>query len=162
MKRISPCLWFDNQADEAAKFYVSIFKNSKVGKIAHYDAASSKASGQPEGSVMTVAFELDGTEFLGLNGGPQFKFSEATSFIIYCESQREVDDFWEKLSKGGQPLGCGWVKDRFGLCWQVTPTVLPQLLTDKDSAKASRVMQAMLQMTKIDIEKLQEAAKGKK
>lgn len=161
MQKVSVCLWFDDKAEEAANFYVSVFKNGRLGRIARYGAAGSEAAGRQRGSVMTVEFELFGQQFLGLNGGPDFKFSEATSLIVNCASQREVDEFWEKLAKGGQELPCGWVKDKYGLAWQITPTVLPELLHDKDAAKAERVMKAMLQMKKIDIEKLQEAARGR-
>ncbi len=161
MQKISICLWFDDKAEEAANFYVSVFKNGRLGRIARYGASGSEAARRPQGSVMTVEFELFGQQFLGLNGGPEFRFSEATSLIVNCASQREVDEFWEKLAKGGQELPCGWVKDKYGVPWQITPTVLPELLHDKDAAKAERVMKAMLQMKKIDIEKLQEAARGK-
>jgi predicted 3-demethylubiquinone-9 3-methyltransferase (glyoxalase superfamily) len=160
MQKISPCLWFDDQAEEAAKFYVSIFKNSKMGNISHYDEASAKASGRPKGSVLVVTFTLNGQEFMGLNGGPVFKFSEAISFVVNCESQEEVDTMWKKLSKGGQEGPCGWLKDKFGVSWQVTPTILDKMLRDKDAAKSQRVMQAMLQMKKIDIASLQRAYDG--
>ncbi|HKO45530.1 MAG TPA: VOC family protein [Pyrinomonadaceae bacterium] len=159
--KITPCLWFDGKAEEAAKFYVSVFKNSKINNIARYGDAGSEVSGQPEGSVMTVEFELDGQEFLGLNGGPNFKFTEAVSFIINCDSQEEVDRFWTTLTEnGGAESQCGWLKDKFGLSWQVTPTVLTELMKSKDRAKAERVMKAMLQMKKIDIATLEKAARG--
>lgn len=159
--KITPCLWFDGKAEEAANFYVSLFKNSKIGDVSRYGDAGSDASGQPEGAVMTVGFEIDGQEFLGLNGGPHFKFNEAVSFIISCDSQEEVDRFWEKLTEnGGAESQCGWCKDKYGLSWQVTPTVLQELLKDKDRAKAERVMKAMLQMKKIDIATLKKAAEG--
>jgi len=161
MHRINPCLWFDSQAEEAAKFYVSIFRNSRIGKIARYGDSGADASGQPKGSVMTVSFELDGQEFLALNGGPHFKFSEAISLVVNCETQKEVDDFWEKLSKGGQTQQCGWLKDKYGLSWQIVPTVLPELVTHKDPAKSERVMAALMKMTKLDIEQLKQAAEGK-
>jgi len=143
-------LWFDKQAEEAANFYTSIFKNSKVGKVTRY------GEGGPghKGSVMTVAFELDGQDFVALNGGPVFKFTEAVSFVVNCESQKEVDHFWEKLSAGGEEVQCGWLKDKFGLSWQVVPTVLSEMLQDKDAQKAKRVMAAMLKMKKIDIAEL--------
>ena len=161
MQKITPFLWFDNQAEEAAKFYTSIFKNSKIGKIARYDEAGEKASGRPKGSVMTVEFQLEGQEFVALNGGPHFKFTEAISFVVNCETQEEVDYYWEKLSAGGKEVQCGWLKDKYGLSWQIVPTVLGELLSDKDAAKSQRVMQAMLKMVKLDIKKLKEAAKQK-
>jgi len=158
MHRINPCLWFDSQAEEAAKFYVSIFKNSKIGKIARYGDSGADASGQPKGSVLTVSFQLDGQEFLALNGGPHFKFSEAISFVVNCESQKEVDEYWDKLSQGGATQQCGWLKDKYGLSWQIVPTVLPELLTHKDPAKSERVMAALMKMKKLDIEQLKQAA----
>lgn len=162
MQKLNVCLWFDNKAEEAANFYVSTFKNGRLGRINRYSEAASEAAGRPQGSVMTVEFELFGQKFLGLNGGPEFKFTEAISIIVNCESQREVDDLWTALTKGGgQELPCGWLKDKYGVAWQITPTALPELLHDKDAAKAERVMKAMLQMKKIDIEKLQDAARGK-
>src|SRR5881227_260971 len=148
MQKITPFLWFDNQAEEAANFYVSVFKNSKVKGMTHY--TGEEPSGK-KGSVMTVSFNLDGQDFVALNGGPQFKFTEAVSFVANCETQQEVDDLWEKLSAGGERSRCGWLKDKFGLSWQVVPTVLGQLLQDKDTAKSRRVMEAMLQMDKLDI-----------
>lgn len=162
MHRINPCLWFDSQAEEAAKFYVSIFKNSRIGTIARYGDSGAEASGQPKGSVLTVSFQLDGQEFLALNGGPHFKFSEAISFVVNCETQKEVDEYWEKLSQGGAIQQCGWLKDKYGLSWQIVPTVLPELLTDKDPAKSERVMAALMKMKKLDIEQLKQAAQGKK
>jgi predicted 3-demethylubiquinone-9 3-methyltransferase (glyoxalase superfamily) len=158
MQKITPFLWFDHQAEEAVNYYISIFKNSKIGAITRYDAAAAEASGRPEGSVMTAEFTLEGQNFVALNGGPHFKFTEAISFVVNCDSQEEVDRFWEKLSDGGEESQCGWLKDRFGLSWQVTPTILTELLKDEDAAKAKRVMQAMLQMKKIDIETLKQAA----
>ena len=155
--RISPCLWFDGEAEEAAKFYVSVFPNSKIGRISRYGDAGPG----PKGSVMTVAFTLDGQEFIGLNGGPQFKFTEAVSFTVYCDTQKEVDSYWAKLTAGGgKEVQCGWVKDRFGLSWQIVPTVLPKLAADKDPKKVERVMQAMLQMKKLDIAALKAAARS--
>ena len=155
MQKITPFLWFDNQAEEAMLFYTSIFKNSKAGSVTRYGDGAP----MPKGTVMTASFELEGTQFTALNGGPLFKFTEAVSFWISCTSQEEVDYYWEKLiAGGGQPSQCGWLKDRYGLSWQVVPTVLIELLADKDRAKANRVMQAMLAMKKIDIRKLQEAA----
>jgi predicted 3-demethylubiquinone-9 3-methyltransferase (glyoxalase superfamily) len=156
-QKITPFLWFNDQAEEAAKFYISIFKNSKIGAITRYDEQAAKATGQPPGSVMTVAFHLEGLEFLALNGGPHFKFTEAVSFVVNCEDQKEVDFFWSKLSAGGEESQCGWVKDKFGLSWQVVPTVLIEMLADKDAAKVKRVTNAMLQMGKIDIATLQKA-----
>jgi predicted 3-demethylubiquinone-9 3-methyltransferase (glyoxalase superfamily) len=157
MQRISPCLWFDDQAEEAARHYTSIFPNSRVLKIARYGEAGAKAAGRPVGSAMTVEFELDGHRFVGLNGGPVFKFSEATSFIVHCSTQKEVDDYWVKLSEGGEEGPCGWLKDRFGLSWQIVPKALMEMLQDKDPGKAERVMGAMLQMKKIEIEPLVDA-----
>src|SRR2546425_9204479 len=161
MQKIAPCLWFDNQAEEAVNFYVSIFKNSKIGSIARYEEEAAKASGRPKGSVMTVVFELDGQEFMALNGGPQFKFTEAISLVVNCETQEEVDHFWEKLSAGGQEVQCGWLKDRFGVSWQIVPTVLGEMLQDKDAEKSRRVMAAMLKMKKIDVEALKKAYEGR-
>ena len=154
--RISPCLWFDGEAEEAAKFYVSVFPNSKIGRISRYGDAGPG----PKGGVMTVAFTLDGQEFIGLNGGPQFKFTEAVSFTVYCDTQKEVDSYWTKLTAGGgKEVQCGWVKDRFGLSWQIVPSVLPKLVADKDPKKVERVMRAMLQMKKLDIATLKAAAR---
>ena len=158
MQKITPFLWFDNQAEEAVKFYTSIFKNSRIGKIARYDKAGEKVAGRPAGSVMTVEFELEGQEFVALNGGPVFKFTEAISFVVSCKTQEEVDRYWKKLSAGGQEVQCGWLKDKFGLSWQVTPTILGKLMADQDPEKAKRVMETMLQMDKLDIEPLQRAA----
>ena len=156
-QKITPFLWFDTHAEEAVKFYTSIFKNSKIGNTTRYDEEGAKVSGRPKGSVMTIDFELAGQEFTALNGGPLFKFTEAVSFVVNCETQREVDDFWEKLSAGGEKSQCGWLKDKYGLSWQVVPTVLIDYLQDKDPAKAKRVMHAMLQMSKLDIAKLKKA-----
>ena len=156
MQKITPFLWFDTQGEEAAKFYISIFRNSKITGTTRYG----EAGPGPKGSVMTVAFNLDGQDFVALNGGPQFKFTEAVSFVANCETQQEVDDLWERLSAGGQRSRCGWLKDKFGLSWQVVPTVLGQLLQDKDPAKSRRVMEAMLQMDKLDIRKLKQAHAG--
>jgi predicted 3-demethylubiquinone-9 3-methyltransferase (glyoxalase superfamily) len=160
MQKITPFLWFDKQAEEAVRFYASIFKNSKVGKSTHYDDESAKAAGMPKGTVMTVAFELEGQEFVAINGGPHFKFTEAISFVINCESQEEVDYYWEKLGEGGDPNAqmCGWLKDRFGLSWQVVPTILSKLLEQQESHKSQRVTRALLQMKKLDIQKLKQAA----
>ena len=152
-QKITPFLWFDGNAEEAAKFYVSVFKDSKIVTTARYGDAGPG----PKGSVMTASFELDGVQFTALNGGPHFKFTEAVSFQVDCADQSEVDWFWEQLSQGGEKGQCGWLKDRFGLSWQVVPRILPELASDPDPEKADRVMQAMMQMTRIDIAKLREA-----
>jgi len=158
-KKINPFLWFDSEAEEAAKFYVGIFKNSKIGKIARYPKEAAEKIGRAPGSVMTVEFTLDRVEFVALNGGPQFKFTEAVSFSVNCETQEEIDYFWEKLSADGGSTGpCGWLKDKFGLSWQVNPVVLGDMLSDPDKAKAERVMNAMMEMDKIDIAALKIAA----
>ena len=159
IQRITPFLWFDDQAEEAAAFYTSIFKNSKITGTSRYGKQGAAVSGRPAGSVMTVTFELDGQEFVALNGGPLFKFTEAVSFVVRCESQDEVDYYWEKLSEGGDPKArqCGWLKDKYGVSWQVVPRVLDELLTDPDPEKSERAMKAMLQMIKIDIEALKRA-----
>jgi predicted 3-demethylubiquinone-9 3-methyltransferase (glyoxalase superfamily) len=156
MQKITPFLWFDDQAEEAAQLYTSLFDNSKIGNIARYGEAG---PGEP-GSVMTVQFELDGQKFVGLNGGPAHQFTEAVSFVVNCETQDEVDDLWAKLSDGGEEGACGWLKDRFGLSWQIVPTALPLLLTDPDRDKANRAMQAMMGMKKIEIAELERAAEG--
>jgi predicted 3-demethylubiquinone-9 3-methyltransferase (glyoxalase superfamily) len=162
MEKITPFLWFDHQAEEAAKFYTSVFENSKVGKILRYDEAAAKAAGGPVGSVLTIEFEIGGQKFTALNGGPEFKFNEAISFVVNCDTQEEVDYFWEKLSAdGGQESQCGWLKDKFGVSWQIVPTILIEMLQDKDSEKSERVMKAMLQMQKIDIKTLKEAYERK-
>src|SRR5712691_859138 len=158
MKKINPFLWFDSEAEQAAKFYVGIFKNSKIGKITRYGEDGPR----PKGSVMTVEFTLDRVEFVALNGGPHFKFTEAISFSVNCEEQDEIDYFWEKLSADGGSTGpCGWLKDKFGLSWQVNPVVLGDMLADQDAAKSQRVMAAMLEMSKFDIAKLQAAYAGR-
>jgi predicted 3-demethylubiquinone-9 3-methyltransferase (glyoxalase superfamily) len=160
MQKINPFLWFDTQAEEAAKFYVSIFKNSKIDKITYYPKEAAEKIGRDPRSVMTVEFTLDGTQFVALNGGPNFKFTEATSFVVYADTQDEIDYFWEKLTgDGGEPGPCSWLKDKYGLSWQVQPRLLIELLGDKDKAKAERVMNAMMEMTKIDIAALERAAK---
>jgi predicted 3-demethylubiquinone-9 3-methyltransferase (glyoxalase superfamily) len=161
MQKIAPFLWFDNQAEEAAKFYTSIFKNSKITDTALYGEAGAKVSGRAKGSVMTVSFELDGQEFTALNGGPLFKFTEAVSFVVNCKTQKEVDELWEKLSAGGEKSQCGWLKDKYGLSWQIVPTILTEMLEDKDPKRSERVMQAMLKMAKLDIETLKHAYQGK-
>ncbi len=153
MQKIIPFLWFDGKAEEAANFYVSLFKNSRIVNIARYGDAGPG----PKGTAMSATFELAGQRFIALNAGPQFKFSEAISFFINCETQQEVDDLWEKLSAGGQKSKCGWLKDKYGLSWQVIPTALGDMLHDKDPEKSQRVMQAMLQMDKIDIARLKQA-----
>jgi predicted 3-demethylubiquinone-9 3-methyltransferase (glyoxalase superfamily) len=162
VRRIAPCLWFDDQAEEAARFYTSVFSNSKIGTIARYGEAGQEIHGRPAGSVMTVAFELDGQPFTALNGGPVFKFNEAISFQVMCETQEEVDDYWEKLSAGGDEKAqqCGWLKDPFGVSWQVVPEVVTQLVSDPDSEKSQRAMQALLQMKKLDIAELERAYAG--
>lgn len=156
MQKITPFLWFEDQAEEAMNFYVSIFKNSSIGRVTRYGEAG---PGKP-GSVMSATFVLDGEEFFALNGGPQFKFTPAISFFVNCETQAEVDDLWEKLSAGGREDRCGWLQDKFGLSWQIVPSILGRLLGDKDRAKAGRAMQAMLQMKKLDIAALQRAFDG--
>ena len=161
LQRITPFLWFDTQAEEALKFYTSVFKNSRILGTTRYDEAAAKAAGRPVGSVLTVAFELDGQRFTALNGGPVFKFTEAISFVVHCETQAEVDHFWDRLSDGGQEVQCGWLKDRFGVSWQIVPTVLPEMLLDKDPEKAKRVMAAMLKMTKLSIDGLTRAYEGR-
>lgn len=156
MQKITPFLWFDDQAEEAMNHYVSIFKNSKVGRVTRYGDAGPG----PKGGVMTASFALEGHEFTALNGGPHFRFTEAISFSVDCKTQAEVDELWEKLSEGGEKGQCGWLKDKFGLSWQIIPTVLTELLGDTDPQKSKRVMEAMLQMTKIDIAKLKQAYEG--
>jgi predicted 3-demethylubiquinone-9 3-methyltransferase (glyoxalase superfamily) len=158
MQKITPFLWFDNQAEEAVNFYLSIFKNSKIVNIARYGEDAAKVSGRPKGSVMTIAFQIDGQEFVALNGGPVFTFSPAISFVVNCANQEEVDRLWGQLSAGGEQQQCGWLKDKYGVTWQIVPAALGELLGDPDAAKAQRVMQAMLQMTKIDIGVLKQAA----
>src|SRR5229473_847360 len=157
MQKITPFLWFDDKAEEAVNFYLSIFKNSKIGTIARYGKEAAELSGRREGTVMTVTFQLDGHEFMALNGGPLFKFTEAVSFLVNCETQQEVDDLWEKLSQGGKGGRCGWLKDKYGLSWQIVPTVLGKLMQDKDAEKAKRVMNAVLQMERLDINRLKQA-----
>jgi len=153
VQKITPFLWFDQQAEEAARFYTSIFPNSKIVKVVRYG----EAGPGPAGSAMTVEFQLDGQTFVGLNGGPVFKFTEAISFVVNCETQEEVDVYWDKLSEGGTPVQCAWLKDKFGLSWQIVPTILPKLLADPDPRKSQRVMKAMLAMKKIDINGLKQA-----
>ena len=157
--KISACLWFDHEAEEAARFYTGVFKNSKITAVSRYGEAGREVHGQPAGKVLTVAFELDGQPYTALNGGPQFKFNEAVSFQVPCKTQEEVDYYWEKLSAGGDPNAqqCGWLKDRFGLSWQVFPAALVDMLQDKDRKRADRVMAAMLQMKKMDLQGLERA-----
>jgi len=161
-KRMTPFLWFDQKAEEAALFYTSIFKSSKITAISRYGEAGKEIHGRPPGSVMTVSFELDGQSFTALNGGPAFQFNEAISFQIECETQAEVDFYWERLSEGGDPKAqqCGWLKDKFGLSWQVVPAMLPALLSDPDETKSQRAFQAMLQMKKLDIAALERSFAG--
>ena len=159
LQRITPFLWFDSQAEEAAKFYVSIFKNSKILTIARYGKAGAEASGRPNGSVMTVKFVLDGQEFVALNGGPHFKLNEAISFVVNCETQKEIDEFWEKLSQGGQTDQCGWLKDKFGVSWQVIPDSLGEMMMHPESGNSEAVMEAVLKMGKLDIRTLERAYK---
>jgi predicted 3-demethylubiquinone-9 3-methyltransferase (glyoxalase superfamily) len=162
IQKITPCLWFDDQAEEAAKFYTGIFKNSKINQVSRYGEAGREAHGKPPGTVMTVEFELEGQAFTALNGGPIFKFNEALSLQINCETQAEVDHYWEKLTAGGDVNAqqCGWLKDRYGLSWQVVPRVLIEMMTDPDTKKSGRVMEAMLQMKKIDIAGVKRAYAG--
>jgi predicted 3-demethylubiquinone-9 3-methyltransferase (glyoxalase superfamily) len=157
MQKITPFLWFDDNAEEAVNFYASIFKNSKVGSITRYG----EAGPGPKGTVMVVEFQLEGQEFIALNGGPHFKFTEAISFVVNCKTQEEVDEFWEKLSEGGEKSQCGWLKDKYGLSWQIVPTILGELMQDKVPEKSKRVMEAMLKMKKLDIKTLREAYEGK-
>jgi predicted 3-demethylubiquinone-9 3-methyltransferase (glyoxalase superfamily) len=157
VQKITPCLWFESQAEEAAKFYASVFKNSKIGKISRYGKEGFEIHGQKAGTVMTVEFEIEGQKFVALNGGPHFKFNEAVSFQVHCETQQEIDHFWSKLAEGGQEQPCGWLKDKFGLSWQVIPKALPQMLMDENPEKAQRIMKSMLQMRKIDLAALERA-----
>jgi predicted 3-demethylubiquinone-9 3-methyltransferase (glyoxalase superfamily) len=159
IRGIAPCLWFDDQAEEAAKFYTSIFKNSRIGKISRYGEAGREVTHKPPGSVMMVAFELDGQPFNALNGGPLFQFSEAISFIITCKDQKEIDFYWDKLSQGGDPKAqqCGWLKDKYGVSWQVVPAVLEDMVGDPNSERSQRAMEAMLSMKKLDISTLERA-----
>jgi predicted 3-demethylubiquinone-9 3-methyltransferase (glyoxalase superfamily) len=161
---IIPCLWFDSQAEEAARFYTSIFKNSRLGRISRYGDVGQEAHGQKPGTVMTVEFELNGQPFTALNGGPAFKFSEAISFQIMCETQEEIDHYYDRLSEGGDPKAqmCGWVKDKFGLSWQVVPTVLTEMVSDPNKEKAGRAFAAMLKMKKLDIAELERAYEGER
>ena len=157
MQKITPHLWFEDNAEEAAKFYTSIFKNARVLDITHYGESAAEASGRPKGTVMTVTFELEGQRFMALNGGPIFKFSPAISFLVNCETQKEVDDLWEKLSEEGEVEQCGWLKDKFGVSWQIVPNILAGMVHDKGANKSERVIKAMLQMKKLDIQGLRKA-----
>jgi predicted 3-demethylubiquinone-9 3-methyltransferase (glyoxalase superfamily) len=157
VQKIVPFLWFNDRAEEAVNFYVSIFKDSKVGNITRYDEESAKASGRPEGSVMTIEFQLEGQDFIALNGGPEFKFTEAISLSVGCETQEEVDELWGKLTEGGEEGPCGWLKDKYGLSWQIVPKALGEMLKDGDTERAKKVTHAMLQMKKLDIKVLKQA-----
>ena len=162
LQRITPCLWYDDQAEAAAGFYTAIFKNSKIANVSRYGEAGREVHGKPAGTVLTVAFELDGQTFTALNGGPVFKFNEAISFQINCETQEEVDYYWDQLSKGGDEKAqqCGWLKDKYGVSWQVVPRLLVEMISDPDPEKSGRVMEAMLQMKKLDIDGLKRAYAG--
>ena len=161
MQKLTPCLWFDDKAEEAAKFYVSIFKHSKLGHTTHYGEAGAQVSGRPKGSVMTVTFEIEGQEFVALNGGPLFTFTEAVSFLVKCESQQEIDEMWGKLSEGGEEGPCGWLKDKYGLSWQIVVPEWDEMLRDKDVQKSERAMTAILQMSKPDLQRVQQAYEGR-
>lgn len=161
MQKITPCLWFDDKAEEAAAFYMSAFKNAKLGHITRYGEAGATVSGRPKGSVMTVTFEIEGQEFVALNGGPLFKFTEAVSFMVKCESQQEIDEMWSKLSEGGEEGPCGWLKDKYGLSWQIVVPEWDEMLRDKDSEKSERAMAAILNMSKPDLQRVQQAYKGR-
>ena len=158
--KITPCLWFDGEAEDAARFYVSVFRNSRLGRISRFGKEGFEVHGRPEGSVMTVEFEIEGQPFVALNGGPQFKFNEAISFQVPCETQDEIDHYWENLAAGGTIQQCGWLKDRFGVAWQIFPTALPEMLRNRDAAKAGRAMRAMLGMKKVDLAALRVAFEG--
>jgi predicted 3-demethylubiquinone-9 3-methyltransferase (glyoxalase superfamily) len=161
-RRINPCLWFDDQAEQAAAFYTSVFPDSRITAVSRYGKAGFEIHGRPPGSVLTVAFELDGQPFTALNGGPAFKFNEAISLQVSCDTQQEIDHYWERLSAGGDERAqqCGWLKDRFGVSWQVVPAALPEMMTDPDPARSERVMVALLQMKKLDLEQLRRAHAG--
>ena len=160
MQGFTTCLWFDNQAEEAARFYTSVFRNSRIGGITRYGESGARVSGRPKGSVMTVDFEAAGQKFMGLNGGPQFKFSEAISIVVNCESQEEIDEYWAKLTAGGRESVCGWLTDKYGLSWQVVPAELDRMMQDQDPAKTERVMAAVLTMKKLDLDALRRAYRG--
>jgi predicted 3-demethylubiquinone-9 3-methyltransferase (glyoxalase superfamily) len=157
MQKITPCLWFDDQAEEAARFYVSIFKNSKFGHVTRYGEAGAAVAGRPKGSVLTVTLTIEGQEFVALNGGPHFKFSEAVSFMVKCETQKEIDEMWQKLSQGGEEGQCGWLKDKYGLSWQIVSPAWDEMLRDQNPRKSEAVMKAILKMTKPDLKTIQEA-----
>jgi predicted 3-demethylubiquinone-9 3-methyltransferase (glyoxalase superfamily) len=157
MQKVTPCLWFDDNAEEAVNFYVSLFKNSKIKNIAHYREAGAEASGRPKGSVMTIIFELEGQEFMALNGGPHFKFTPAISLMVNCKTQAEIDEYWNKLSEGGATQPCGWLTDKYGLSWQIVPSALGEMMQDSKPENSERVMKAILEMEKIDIETLKRA-----
>jgi predicted 3-demethylubiquinone-9 3-methyltransferase (glyoxalase superfamily) len=163
MAKITPCLWFDSNAEEAVNFYTAVFKNSKIGKVSRYGKEGYEIHGKPEGTVLTIEFELNGRMFVALNGGPLFKFNEAVSFQVACDSQEEVDYYWEKLGQSGDEKAqqCGWLKDKYGLSWQIVPTVLGEMLHDRDAKRSDRVMKALLQMRKIDIEVLRQAYRSR-
>jgi predicted 3-demethylubiquinone-9 3-methyltransferase (glyoxalase superfamily) len=159
-QKISACLWFDSEAEDAAKFYTSIFENSRINKVSRYGKAGREVHGKEPGSVLTVEFEIEGQTFTALNGGPLFKFNEAVSFQVFCDTQNEIDDFWSKLTAGGRESQCGWLKDKYGLSWQVVPSILPELLTNADGAKSERVMAALMSMKKFDLAALKRAHAG--
>ena len=161
MQKITPFLWFDDKAEEAVNLYVSVFKNSEITGITRYGEAGSEVAGRPKGTIMTIAFQIEGQEFVALNGGPVFTFSPAISFVVNCETQEEVDQLWEKLSEGGETEQCGWLRDKYGVSWQIVPTILGEMLQDKNAEKSARVMKAMLQMKKIDINGLEQAYQQK-
>jgi len=160
MKKITPCLWFDNAAEEAVNFYIAIFKNSGIDKVTRYGDSASEVSGMPKGSVLTISFRIDGEEFLALNGGPVYKFSPAISFIVDCGTQEEIDHLWDKLSEGGEKVQCGWLTDKYGVSWQIVPAILDELINDPDPVASERVMRAMIQMIKLDIRTLEDAYNG--
>jgi predicted 3-demethylubiquinone-9 3-methyltransferase (glyoxalase superfamily) len=161
MQKITPFLWFDDNAEEAVNLYVSIFRNSKITGITRYGDAGAEVAGRPKGTVMTIAFQLEGQEFVALNGGPVFTFSQAISFVVNCETQEEVDKLWEQLSEGGEIQECGWLRDKYGVSWQIVPTILGEMLQDENAEKSERVMTAMLQMKKMDVQGLREAYQQK-
>lgn len=160
MEKITPCLWFDDNAEEAVEFYVSIFKNSRIKKVARYGDAGAKASGRPTGSVMTISFQLEGRDFLALNGGPVFTFTPAISLMVNCKTQKEIDELWKKLSADPDAEQCGWLRDKFGVSWQIVPAIIGKMVADEDTKRADRVMQAVLQMKKLDIQTLEKAYQG--
>jgi predicted 3-demethylubiquinone-9 3-methyltransferase (glyoxalase superfamily) len=160
MQKLYPCLWFDSQAQEAVDFYRGIFKSSNVSTITHYGASSAKASGQQEGSLMTIDFELNGQRYLALNGGSHFKFTPAISLVLHCETQDEIDHYWSQLGEGGSVMGCGWLTDKFGISWQIVPSMLDEVMRDKDPAKRDRFMAALVQMSKLEIAPLKQAYEG--